>query len=106
MQSRGIAPRTAAAAALACAIAAPAAFANGAFPDELSVQFPPDFPHRILLGTNFGMVISEDDGASWRYTCEPYVTTGSLSAAALSGANVLMYQVTADGALLETSVDV
>jgi hypothetical protein len=87
-------------------IAAAPAHANGAFPDELSVQFPLDAPHRILLGTNFGMLISEDDGATWRYTCEPYVTTGSLSAAALSGANVLMYQATADGALLEASVDV
>jgi hypothetical protein len=82
---------------------ASAAGANGAFPDELSVQFPATAPHRILLGTNFGLVISEDDGASWRYACEPYVTTGS--SANLSSANVSFYQVTADGAFLADSIN-
>jgi hypothetical protein len=77
--------------------------ANGAFPDEMSVQFPATAPHRILLGTNFGLVISEDDGATWRYACEPYVTTGS--SANLSAANVSFYQVTADGAFLADSIN-
>ena len=36
--------------------------ANGAFPDEFSIHFQPGAPHRILLGANFGLLISEDDG--------------------------------------------
>jgi len=31
-------------------LAAGAARANGAFPDEFSIHFPPDAQHRILLG--------------------------------------------------------
>jgi len=84
-------------------LAVSAARANGAFPDELSVHFPASAPHRILLGSNFGLLVSEDDGASWRYACEPYVTSGSTSS--LSPANVSFYQITADGAILEDSVD-
>src|SRR6266851_5651042 len=45
--------------------------ADGAFPDEMSIHFPASAPHRILL-TNFGLAVSEDDGATWRYSCEPY----------------------------------
>lgn len=51
-----------------------AARADGAFPDEGVVLLPMALPRRILVGTNFGLAISEDDGASWRYVCEPYVT--------------------------------
>ena len=92
--------------AVAAAIAIPfarSARANGAFPDELSIHLPASAPHRILLGTNFGLVISDDDGGTWRYACEPYVTTGS--SANLSSANVSYYQVTADGAVLADSVN-
>lgn len=67
------------------------------------MQFPATAPRRILLGTNFGLVISEDDGATWRYACEPYVTTGS--SASLASANVSFYQVTADGAVLADSIN-
>src|SRR5947208_13167944 len=75
--------------------------ANGAFPDEFSIHFPPNAPHRILVGANFGMLVSEDDGATWRYSCEPWVVAGSN--AALAFASVSLYQVAADGALLATS---
>jgi photosystem II stability/assembly factor-like uncharacterized protein len=76
-------------------------FANGAFPDEFSIHFPPTSPHTILLGANFGLLVSNDDGATWRYSCEPYVTTGS--SAALSAYNVGYYQVTPDGVILADS---
>jgi photosystem II stability/assembly factor-like uncharacterized protein len=88
----------------AIALVGGAARANGAFPDEFSVHFPPGAPHRILVGANFGLLISEDDGATWRYSCEPYVTMGS--SAALSPWSVFYYQVTADGAILADSVEV
>jgi photosystem II stability/assembly factor-like uncharacterized protein len=78
-------------------------FANGAFPDEFSIHFPLSSPHTILLGANFGLLVSDDDGATWRYSCEPYVTTGS--SAALSSYNVGYYQVTVDGAVLADSIN-
>jgi len=78
-----------------------AARANGAFPDEFSIHFPADAPHRIYLGANFGMLVSEDDGSTWRYSCEPWVVLGEHDA--LSPVSVSFYQVTLAGALLATS---
>lgn len=75
-------------AALACALGAllaPAlARANGAFPDGAQVLLPADRPGTIVVGTNFGLVITEDGGAGWRWVCEH----GGASAGTL-------YQVTA-----------
>ncbi len=85
-------------AAAALALVSTPSLANGAFPDEFSIFFPPKAPSRILVGANFGAMISEDSGATWRYACEPYVTTGS--GLALSQVNVIFYQVAADGAFL------
>ena len=82
----------------------PSARANGAFPDEFSIHFPAGVPNRILVGANFGLLVSDDGGASWRYSCEPYVTSGS--SAALSQALVSFYQVTADDAVLALSNNV
>ncbi len=47
-----------------------AAGANGAFPDSQAILLPPDQPHRILLSTNFGVILSDDDGATWHWICE------------------------------------
>jgi len=74
-----------------------AAQADGAFPDEMTVLLPIAAPHRILVGTNFGLAISEDDGATWRYACEPHVTG--------TGADLVsIYQLALDGAVLAVSV--
>ena len=83
---------------------APAARANGAFPDEFSVHFPPNARHRIQVGANFGLLVSEDDGASWRYACEPWVTEGSSSS--LTQDNVSFYHLTADGAMIALSREI
>src|SRR5262249_55055616 len=48
---------------------------NGAFPDSLSIMLPPDHPHEIVLATNFGLLISEDDGATWHWVCEQAVAS-------------------------------
>jgi hypothetical protein len=91
---------------LACALALAGSGplrANGAFPDEFSIHFPANAPDRILVGANFGLMISEDSGASWRYTCEPWVTVGSSDP--LSPELVSFYQMTADGAMLASSVN-
>lgn len=46
------------------------ALANGAFPDSDAVLLPVDRPQQIILSTNFGLIISDDDGATWQWTCE------------------------------------
>jgi len=82
----------------------PSARANGAFPDEFSVHFPAGAPHRIQVGANFGLLVSEDDGASWRYACEPWVTEGSSSS--LTQDNVSFYHLTADAAMIALSREI
>ncbi len=63
--------RIAALAALGCVSAATLpARADGAFPNSQNVMTPAALPHEILLGTNFGLVMSFDDGHSWTWSCE------------------------------------
>ena len=72
------------------------ALADGAFPDELSVYLPPNDASKVMLGTNFGLVISPDSGQSWRFVCELYITT--------SGADLVKYyKIASDGAILAIS---
>jgi hypothetical protein len=54
------------------------AHANGAFPDSLQILLPTNHPHRIVLATNFGLVISDDDGATWEWTCEPIANDNTI----------------------------
>jgi hypothetical protein len=62
----------AAAAAIGLGLATPnRAAADGAFPDSMQIFVPADAPHRIILATNFGLIISDDDGATWEWSCEP-----------------------------------
>ena len=61
-------------AALVIALAATVskqASADGAFPDSMQIFVPADAPHRIILATNFGLITSDDDGATWEWSCEP-----------------------------------
>ena len=55
--------------------AAGAARANGALPASYGILLPADKPQEIVLATNFGMIISEDAGASWLWTCEQPATS-------------------------------
>jgi len=65
-------------AALAAGIVlAPAlARADGAFPDSMRILVPPDRPQQIMLGTNFGLVVSNDAGAHWHLICEEAIAAG------------------------------
>jgi photosystem II stability/assembly factor-like uncharacterized protein len=72
------------------------ALGDGAFPDELSVMLPEQVPNEVLLGTNFGLIVSPDQGKSWRYVCELHVT-GSVND------NVTFYQAAKDGTVIATS---
>ena len=96
-------PRVACLVALAFAMSGPA-FANGAFPDEFSVHFPATAPDRLIIGANFGVMISEDRGATWRYACEPYITEDSSDPLAMI--NVKYYQVGAgDGEIFQVATN-
>jgi hypothetical protein len=57
------------------AFAARPARADGAFPDGQSVIVPADRPDEILLATNFGVLTSEDAGATWIWSCEQPVNS-------------------------------
>ena len=72
--------------ALSAALLGPggrAARADGAFPDEMQVFVPADQPQRIVVSATFGLLVSEDDGQSWRWICET----------AVSPSLVFLYQV-------------
>jgi hypothetical protein len=57
-------------AGLAMLASAGRAAANGAFPDSDAVMVPVDRPQQIVLATNFGLIISDDGGTTWQWTCE------------------------------------
>jgi hypothetical protein len=68
-----------AASALLVVTIASRAWANGALPASYGILLPADKPQQIVLATNFGMIISEDAGASWLWTCEqPQTSFGYL----------------------------
>ena len=44
--------------------------ADGAFPDAQTILVPGAHPEEIILATNFGVILSEDGGATWQWSCE------------------------------------
>jgi hypothetical protein len=62
--------------AVGAALSPAPARADGAFPDSMRVLVPPDRPQQIMLGTNFGLVVSNDAGAHWHLVCEEAIATG------------------------------
>src|SRR5262245_28442523 len=84
-------------AVLAVLCSATAARANGAFPDSQVVLVPSGAPEEIILGTNFGLVSSEDGGAAWDWICEsPVVSFASYLNASPQAAQRL-YAIGRDG---------
>ncbi|MHB1846118.1 MAG: MYXO-CTERM sorting domain-containing protein [Deltaproteobacteria bacterium] len=65
--------------------------ADGAFPAQLQVFLPAEQPNQIILITNFGLLRSDDGGATWLYLCE---------ALAGQSTNIGLYQLGPDGTLL------
>ncbi len=49
--------------------------ADGAVPGSLGILLPTDKPREILLSTNFGLIISDDGGSTWLWTCEQLATS-------------------------------
>jgi hypothetical protein len=76
-ESRQMIPGRVAAASVAVLLlllAAPRARADAGFPGSLQIVLPADRPNEIYLATNFGLIISEDGGATWTWTCEQQAT--------------------------------
>ncbi len=85
-------------AAIALAAALPtSADANGRYPQTTSITFQPGNQQRIFVGATFGLLISEDDGASWRWTCEQNIGYG--------GVFDPVYAVSAPGTIYATTFD-
>jgi hypothetical protein len=56
--------------AVGCLLTSSSARANGAFPESFQLLLPEDRPNQIVLATNFGLILSDDAGATWTWTCE------------------------------------
>ncbi len=83
--------------ALALVLAPYAASANGRFPATTNVRFQPGNDSRILLPTTFGLLLSEDNGASFRWICEETVGYG--------GTFDPDYAITTEGNIYATTLD-
>jgi photosystem II stability/assembly factor-like uncharacterized protein len=80
---------------VAAALAAGPARANGRYPQTVKVTFRPGDPAEILVPVTFGFVVSLDDGATWRWTCEGNV--------GYSGIFDPIYAIDTDGAIWVTT---
>jgi photosystem II stability/assembly factor-like uncharacterized protein len=49
---------------------APSTLANGRFPRAQRVLEDPDDPNRLVVGATYGMLVTDDGGASWHVVCE------------------------------------
>ena len=58
---------------VAAASAAAPAHANGRFPRSMKLVFQPGHPETALAGLTFGVFLTKDDGATWRWICEAAV---------------------------------
>src|SRR5450432_1511962 len=56
-------------------VAPRAAHANNGIPGSLGILLPLDKPLEIGLATTFGLILSDDGGTSWVWTCEQLATT-------------------------------
>lgn len=73
------------------------AHANGRFPATVEVQHVPGDNQSIFLPATFGLLISSDDGASFRWICE--------EAVGYSGVFDPDYELEADGTIWATTFD-
>jgi hypothetical protein len=78
------------------AAVAPAS-ANGRAPSSVKVVFRPGDTQDILLGVTFGLMVTHDDTATWRWICE--------SAVGFQGTFDPDYEMTADGTIWAPTFD-
>ncbi len=66
--------------------------ADGAMPDEVNLFFPAGKPDERVLTTTFGLLVSQNGGATFEYSCEEDYNA--------NGTTANLYQVAADGTIL------
>jgi photosystem II stability/assembly factor-like uncharacterized protein len=73
------------------------AHGDGAFPASMKLFAPADRPGVIVLATNFGLLVTHDDGKAWDWVCEH--GEGNLATQYLMAAppSQRLYAVTPDG---------
>lgn len=85
-------------AALALAAVVPdEALANGRPPQSVKLRFRPGSDQDMLLGVTFGLMLSHDNAATWRWICE--------SAVGFEGTFDPDYEYSASGAIFATTFD-
>jgi photosystem II stability/assembly factor-like uncharacterized protein len=62
---------------ITCGALSGRARADGAFPDSFQILLPADRPQQIGLSTDFGLILSEDAGGTWTWTCEQPASSGA-----------------------------
>lgn len=70
------------------AFAASPSLADGGIPGSLAILLPADQPGHIGLATTFGLILSEDAGATWLWTCEQGATTAMANVYAVGPAAI------------------
>jgi MYXO-CTERM domain-containing protein len=55
---------------LSTLLGTPPARADGSFPEPQQILLPADRPEQIILATNFGLILSDDGGSTWLFSCE------------------------------------
>ena len=74
--ARGLgAPTAGLLAALLVSVAPGSSRANNGIPGSLGVLLPLDKPQEIGLATTFGLILSDDGGTTWVWTCEQLTTS-------------------------------
>ena len=69
--------RTGSAILFATLLLSTSARGDGALPDSFALLLPADRPLDFYLATNFGLVLSHDGGADWRWICEEQIAPGA-----------------------------
>lgn len=88
---RGLAATT----ILALSLASPPSDGNGRAPRTTSIHLVPGDPHSIYVGATFGLLVSHDEGCTFRWVCEGAVGYGGIFDPS--------YAVAADGAIFATT---
>lgn len=84
--------------------AAPAR-ADGSYPGSRQILLPADRPEQIILATNFGLILSEDAGQTWSFSCERELSAYAGPYALGAGGSQRIFALTAGAGLIHSDDD-